>query len=297
MTRLERRSDGKTAGAYRAQGERLDSRTLLSGITAIVDNTSDSVDQGSLRDSNQPDRSARRPDSPNSIVFRIPKSDPDYNPADGTFTIKPFSGLPQITRPVSLEGTSESASLGQPALVVVDGSQLKVADGLTLAQGSPGSTIDGLEIANFDGSGIVIQSSGNTIGGTASGAGNILGVKHERGHFDPGWIRGSDSGHQERSDRQFHWNESKRRRPWERCRRHQQHVGQHDRRARYRCGQRHRVQYLGGNSLGWRKRVGQRRDGKLHRHQLSGRAIWVKPIGVNIRSAGEHNWRCRSRVI
>ena len=45
---------------------------------------------------------------------------------------------------------------------------------MTLSASAPGSTIDGLEITSFGGSGIVIQSSNNTIGGAAAADGNIL---------------------------------------------------------------------------------------------------------------------------
>ena len=65
--------------------------------------------------------SIRAPGLPNSIVFNIPKSDPGYNPSTGTFTISPFTELPQITKPVLIDGTTESSFLGQPALVRIDG--------------------------------------------------------------------------------------------------------------------------------------------------------------------------------
>ncbi len=155
-------------------GEGLESRVLLAGFTAVVDNTSDSpLVGGTLRDAIMAvDLSTT---TPNSIVFNIPKSDPGYNPSTGTFTISPLSELPQITNSALIDGTSESTFLGEPALVLIDGSEIKgTADGLTVASSAPGSTIIDLEILGFDGSGIVLESSGNTIGGTASDDGTIL---------------------------------------------------------------------------------------------------------------------------
>lgn len=164
----------KARAAYQACGERLDSRILLSGVTAIVTTTLDlSTIGGTLRDAILAVDSSTG--TPNSIVFKIPKSDPGYNPSTGAFTISPLTELPQITNPVLIDGTTESSFLGEPALVVIDGNQIKgSADGLTVAPSAPGSTIDGLEIASFDGSGIVIESANNTVGGTASNTGNIL---------------------------------------------------------------------------------------------------------------------------
>src|SRR5438309_1981191 len=52
-----------------------------------------------------------------------------------------------------------------PAVITVTG-----ADGLTLGAGSGGSTIKGLDITNFPGNGIVVQSNGNFI------LGNFIGV-------------------------------------------------------------------------------------------------------------------------
>ncbi len=181
MTRRNRRQDRQCRRGFQAEGERLDPRTLLSGIIAFVDSTADSNNQGTLRFAISQIDSVGSPTSQNSIVFQIPKSDPGYNAATGTFTIRPQHELPPITSPAFVDGLSEAAFLGEPALVVIDGSELKVADGLTLAPSSAGSTIDGLEIANFGGSGIVVESSNNTVGGAAAGEGNILASNNTAG--------------------------------------------------------------------------------------------------------------------
>jgi hypothetical protein len=70
--------------------------------------------------------------------------------------------VPAITDPVVIDGTSEPG-------VIIDGSGLN-QDGLVLKAGSSGSTIKGLTIRNFQGSGISILSSGNTIGGAGIAA-------------------------------------------------------------------------------------------------------------------------------
>ena len=167
MTRRHARNDRKTRAALEPRGERLDARELLSGVTAVVTNTLDVVTVGgTLRDAiAEVDAS---PSPSNSIVFDIPKSDPGYNPANGTFTINLVSALPDITNQVLLDGTSESTFLGEPALVVIDGAGIKgPADGLIVAPSAPASVIEGVEVANFDGTGIITESSSNTIGGAA----------------------------------------------------------------------------------------------------------------------------------
>jgi len=116
--------------------------------------------------------------------------------------IEPTSALPEITQPVTIDGTS------QPGLgfVGLDGSGAgSLVDGLTISAGS--STVKGLVIVLFNGSGIHLTGAGgdfvsrcvlgtdllndpgigntadgvfidgsanNTIGGTETGAGNII---------------------------------------------------------------------------------------------------------------------------
>ena len=176
MARRYRGTDRKAALALKPRAERLGSRALLAPLTAVVTTTLDSpVLGGTLRDAIELVDTMGDAAAPNSIVFQIPKSDSGYNPASGTFTFHLSSQLPPITRPALIDGTTESAFLGGPALLVIDGSQIKKpGDGLTLDPSAPGSTILDLEILGFDGSGIAIHSTGNTIGGAAAGDGNIL---------------------------------------------------------------------------------------------------------------------------
>ena len=98
-------------------------------------------------------------------------------------TISPTTPLPAITDQVNLDGTTERTVLGLPAagppVVQINGNRLS-GDGLVLGSSpagasvsetsSAGSTILGLDIYNFDGSGIHIQTDGNLI------TGNFLGT-------------------------------------------------------------------------------------------------------------------------
>jgi CSLREA domain-containing protein len=87
--------------------------------------------------------------------------------------------LPTIVKPVTINGyTQTGASVNTMAnsdnavlLIQLNGPSAGAgSNGLTLGAGSGGSTIKGLDITNFLGDGIVIQSNGNTI------VGNFVGV-------------------------------------------------------------------------------------------------------------------------
>jgi len=120
---------------------------------------------------------------PNSITFGITGS--------GPYVINLQSPLPDITVPVVLDGTSqEGYSDSGPPVIEINGGGM-TGDGLLLAPGSNGSTIEGLDIAGFpdssgtDGAGIHIQSNGNLVQanflgtdltGKAAGPGNFFGV-------------------------------------------------------------------------------------------------------------------------
>ena len=77
-----------------------------------------------------------------------------------------------ITVPLTIDGTSELTSQGTPEIVLSNGGG--VATGIVLVAGLGGSTIEGLQFRGFTGPAILVQSAGNTIGGTATGAGNVL---------------------------------------------------------------------------------------------------------------------------
>jgi CSLREA domain-containing protein len=94
--------------------------------------------------------------APDTIAFNIPGT--------GPHTISAASALPTITDPVTIDGTSESTSLGQPGTITVQvNGNGRTGNGLTLGPGSDRSKILGLNIANFTGDGVSVNSSNNTI--------------------------------------------------------------------------------------------------------------------------------------
>ncbi len=120
----------------------------------------------------------------NSISFNI-------TPSAASYVIDVQNALPAITNPVLIDGTSQPGYSGIPIITLNDvGTGAgPVGDGLLLAPGSDGSTIEGLDIANFQdpntGAGVHIQSSGNLVAanslgtnlaGTLDGPGNQIGV-------------------------------------------------------------------------------------------------------------------------
>jgi CSLREA domain-containing protein len=95
-------------------------------------------------------------------------------PGSGPHTITPAGGLPAITKPVAIDGTSQPGFAGTPIIEIDGNNQAK--DGFWLKPGSDGSTIRGFVINDFvGGSGIEIESSGNTIVGNYLGT-NVAGT-------------------------------------------------------------------------------------------------------------------------
>ncbi|MCP5092911.1 MAG: hypothetical protein GY949_18515, partial [Gammaproteobacteria bacterium] len=81
----------------------------------------------------------------------------------GAHTISLLSALPDITETVIIDGTQDSDFAGTP-IIVLDGSSAGGGvDGLRLAAGSDGSTIQGLVINQFTGAGIEIYNSDNNL--------------------------------------------------------------------------------------------------------------------------------------
>jgi len=128
--------------------------------TFHVINTNDSG-PGSLRDaitqSNLID-----PSTANLIDFQIV-------PAGGVKTISLQSGLPEITTPVVIDGTTQSGYAGNP-IIELDGSNAgNSANGLYITAGN--STVKGLVINRFSYSGIRLETNGNNVI-----AGNYIGL-------------------------------------------------------------------------------------------------------------------------
>ncbi|MFZ0544834.1 MAG: CSLREA domain-containing protein, partial [Candidatus Promineifilaceae bacterium] len=90
-------------------------------------------------------------------------------PGSGPQQITPLTPFPDMTKLVTIDGTSQSGAacpaLNGPAnlLVVLDGSSLSSGSGLTLASGSDGSEIRGLVIGTFPEQGIWVKSDDNVI--------------------------------------------------------------------------------------------------------------------------------------
>jgi Right handed beta helix region len=139
--------------------------SVVESTTFVVTSTGDSG-PGTLR---QAILAADATDAPSTITF-----DFDFDPT--LFTITLVTPLPQITVPVTMDGTTESEyyseaqsdthnpKYGTP-VIAIDGATNQIAgDGLTLANGSSGSTIKGMSIYGFaSGAGIDIKSNDDTL--------------------------------------------------------------------------------------------------------------------------------------
>ena len=160
--------------------------------TFTVTNTAD-TGAGSLR---QAILNANASAGPDQIVFNIP--------GPGPHTISPASPLPTISDPVTISGSSQQGFSGSPIIELNGANAGSGADGLRITAGS--STVSGLVINRFSSDGIelssnggnriegnfigtnsagtadlgnafhglLIQTSNNTIGGTASSARNVV---------------------------------------------------------------------------------------------------------------------------
>ena len=208
--RLRRKAGRRTC---RLQCEMFECRLLLTTYT--VTSTSDALTTGGAP-------------TPNTLRWAIEQVDSDSTPDEIQFNI---SGrgvhsiqilgqpLPVITTPVVIDGTSQPSYTGTP-LIQIDGSMLSgTNDGLVISGG--GSTIKGLAIVGFSGSGLVLNSLGgnvvaadylgvpasstqvngdgtglsitgssdNTIGGSTAGSGNVI-----SGNTDDGILINASSG-------------------------------------------------------------------------------------------------------
>ena len=77
----------------------------------------------------------------------------------GTQTISPASTLPTITKPVFIDGYSQSGASASNLLIELDGTNAgTVSNGLTLS--GKGSYVRGLAVNSFEGNGIMLQGSG-----------------------------------------------------------------------------------------------------------------------------------------
>ncbi len=163
--------------AMRPYVEQLEPLLLLSTVTVTNAGDTAAIGSGSLR----------------AAILELDAGtggEIDFSIGSGLVTIQPLSRLPDITKPIFVNGASQpgfNATTRQP-IVQVDGT--KVADptdayGFLLGAGSSGSRISGLIISRFAGDGLGITGSnsnvivGNFIGTDPTGnnpAGNRNGV-------------------------------------------------------------------------------------------------------------------------
>lgn len=130
--------------------ESLEQRLVLS---AFVVNSDDDTDDGSCDDSHcslrEAIEAANASTGADLIRFDIPAAEVP--------TIRPGSGLPTITDPVTIDGTTQSAGM-----VELDGTNAGTnTDGIVISSG--GSTVRGLVINRFDGTGVHIASGGENV--------------------------------------------------------------------------------------------------------------------------------------
>ncbi|HVS35748.1 MAG TPA: PKD domain-containing protein, partial [Gemmataceae bacterium] len=124
---------------------------------AVVVNTNDSG-TGSLRQAILDADAVVNAD----IIFDIPGT--------GPFAIAPQGALPAITSPMEIDGTSQPGFAGAP-IIVLDGGSAGHANGLTVSAGGGGSTIQGLVIDDFSGSGIELDGGSDVVSGDWIGVG------------------------------------------------------------------------------------------------------------------------------
>ncbi len=122
----------------------------------VVNTTSDSG-PGSLR---QAILDANNNAGADTINFQIPGTKP--------FTINLLTPLPNISDPVTLDGTTQPGYTSTP-VVELNGSGVASAAGLQLNPGSGTSVILGLAINRFTGPGLILNSSSNVVRGNFIG--------------------------------------------------------------------------------------------------------------------------------
>jgi hypothetical protein len=146
---FRRRRPALDINRFRPALEVLEDRRLLA--TFVVTNIND-VGPGSFRQALLDNNDT--PGQTNEIDFNLPGT------SDHSF--RPRSPLPQITNPVVIDGTTQPGYQGAPIVVLV-GTYTDVGEvpGLDIAAGN--STVKGLVINGFTGSGILLEQGGNDV--------------------------------------------------------------------------------------------------------------------------------------
>lgn len=157
-TARPRKPHGRRSRAFLPRVEGLEDRALLAVFTVT---TTNDVGPGSLRQAILDANAAAGPDT---IAFDI---------GGAARTIWPTTGLPTITNPVVLDGTTQPGYAGRP-LVELSGANFSVAGcGLTITGGN--STVRGLVLNAFPEASIQLnlREPDNLIGRTTAAARNV----------------------------------------------------------------------------------------------------------------------------
>ena len=118
-----------------------------------------------------------------TIHFNIPITETGYSASPLAFTISPASALPNITDPVTIDGTTQPDFTGTPIIEINGAAAGLGADGLAVSAGS--NEIRGLVVNRFDGNGIELSGAGsNTIVGNYVGT-DVTGTL-DRGNDEKG---------------------------------------------------------------------------------------------------------------
>ncbi|KGM41169.1 hypothetical protein JY96_16965 [Aquabacterium sp. NJ1] len=124
----------------------------------VVTSTADTNTSGTLRYALNQINST----SSGSITFNISSGAAGTGSDTGAYVITLTSALPQITKAVSIDGSTQSGYVaGGLHTVVIDGADFGTV--FDLASGASGSTIRGLVIRNSAGNGVYIESNANNV--------------------------------------------------------------------------------------------------------------------------------------
>lgn len=144
----------RAARRLRPSADALEGRLVLSTMSIAVTNA-DNSGAGSLRAA-----IVQADGVPAGTAVEI-----DFNvPTGGASAyLVPFSQLPAITRPLTINGASQPVNFGDASdeNVLLDGSGVPGADGLVFTSGASGSVVEGLSVTGFGGVGLHFEGASN----------------------------------------------------------------------------------------------------------------------------------------
>jgi hypothetical protein len=99
-----------------------------------------------------------------TITFNIPTSDPGYNVANGTWTIRPTDQLPTLGKQTTIDATTQPGGAASGPKIVLEGAYVQVVDvfayGLKITEDQ--CVVRGLAVRDFDGDAITMIGAGAT---------------------------------------------------------------------------------------------------------------------------------------